>query len=180
MGLDITYVRQAKLLDAIADENHEPIDPTTREPIECDEYERPYVNPDFPGRADDVVDRAFYSAAESCGFNAGGYGGYGHWRNTLAKLAGYEGVVDADRFSPGTINHCRACWDGAQGPFSELINFSDCEGTIGAAVSAKLARDFAEFQAKADAHPDERFRTKYAEWRAAFECASDSGFVRFH
>lgn len=177
MGLDITYVRQAKKLDAIADENGEPIDPTTREPLDIDDYEHPWINPAFPGRADDVVDGAFYSYADSGDFNAGGYCGYGNWRNTLARLAGYEGVVDADR---GSINHCQACWDGAEGPFSELINFSDCEGTIGAAVSAKLARDFAAFQAQVDAHPEERFRVKYAEWRAAFECAADGGFVRFH
>ena len=61
-----------------------------------------------------------------------------------------------------------------------MINFSDCEGVIGPKTSAKLAKDFAEFQAQADAHPDDWFRDLYTTWRRAFELASDDGAVGFH
>jgi hypothetical protein len=103
-------------------------------------------------------------------FRAGSYGGYNQWRAQLAQLAGYP----SDRY----------VWDHEQEllgkPFVELISFSDCEGVIGPAVSAKLAGDFAAFQAKADAHEDEWFRSKYADWRAAFEAAAKGGAVDFH
>ncbi|WP_414616619.1 hypothetical protein [Stenotrophomonas muris] len=138
-----------------------------------------YVNPDFPGRADEIVDRAAYRSAESDGFRAGSYGGYNQWREQLAVLAGYP-AAQYEKWGRSQDSHCVACWNGATGPFSELINFSDCEGVIGTSVSSKLARDFAEHQSKADAHPDERFRERYALWRRAFEKASDRGCVYFH
>lgn len=55
-----------------------------------------------------------------------------------------------------------------------------CEGVIGSSVSAKLAKDFADFQKDADAHEDRNFREKYAEWRKEFEMAADDGAVSFH
>ena len=63
--------------------------------------------------------------------------------NELATLAGYAGADDA--------------WERTDGPFWELINFSDCEGVIGPKTSAKLAGDFAAFQEKADAHHGQWF-----------------------
>jgi hypothetical protein len=138
-----------------------------------------YKNLDFPGRADDIQDCHAYKAEDSEVFYAGGYGGYGRWRDQLAELAGYP-LTKYMQYGQEQQSYAAACWEGAEGPFSELINFSDCEGVIGAAVSAKLAKDFADHQAKADAHQDERFRSKYAEWRKAFEMAADGGAVRFH
>jgi hypothetical protein len=128
---------------------------------------RLYHNPDFAGRSDDVP-AGIYRADDEMNFRAGSYGGYNRWREQLCALAGH-----------GTP---RDVWDAEnpQGPFIELINFSDCEGTIGTGVSAKLARDFAEYQANADAHPDEWFRDRYAKWRAAFEMAAQHGAVEFH
>lgn len=67
-----------------------------------------------------------------------------------------------------------------EGPFWELISFSDCDGIIGPLVSAKLAQDFGDFQPAADDHPDQHFRDMYARWRTAFETAADTGFVDFH
>lgn len=117
-------------------------------------------NNDWPERAPEFEETAVYTYEESFGFRAGSYGGYSLWREQLAALAGYPAVT--------------------AGPFYELINFSDCEGVIGAAVSAKLAKDFAAFQEKADAHEDEWFRDRYAKWRQAFEMAADGGCVDFH
>ncbi|EJO27445.1 hypothetical protein QWC_31809, partial [Achromobacter marplatensis] len=104
------------------------------------------------------------------------------WRDELAKAAGYP-KGKYKQHGMDWESHCVECWNGAQGPFSELINFSDCEGAIGTAVSAKLARDFAEFDAKAKDHSGDlgaRFYQLYKEFRAVFEMAADSGAVYFH
>lgn len=177
MGLDISAYRKIAKVDAVFDAGGEPIDPTTRESIEYDM--QAYRNDEFPGRADDIEDRAIYRAQECMGFHAGGYGGYNHWRNELAKLAGYP-LGQYEQYGKPWDSYCVACWNGATGPFSELIHFSDCEGVIGAAVAAKLAKDFADFQDAADKHEDQRFTLKYAEWRKAFEMAADGGAVTFH
>ena len=165
MGLDITAHRG--LTKAVGNEAFD----ETGELIwtgKDDDWFQLYVNDAFPGQAEDIEDQKAYKSAESFGFRAGSYGGYNVWRNELAQLAGYESD--------------RAVWamDTKVGPFVELINFSDCEGVIGATVSAKLAKDFAAYQEKADQHPSEYFRQKYAEWRKAFEMAADGGCVDFH
>lgn len=177
MGLDITAYRRIAKLDAVFDSGGDPIDHKTRELLDYDF--RAYINSDFPGRADDIEDRAVYSAGEWLGFRAGSYGWYNAWRDSLAELAGYP-LGKYEQYGRMWDSYCVECWGGAQGPFAELINFSDCEGVIGAVISQKLAADFAQFQEKADAHPDERFREKYAEWRKAFEMAADGGAVDFH
>jgi hypothetical protein len=177
MGLDITAYRKITKMDAVFDASGDPIDPNTREPIEY--AMQAYINSDFPGRADEIEDRAVYSAEDSFGFRAGSYGGYNHWRDMLAKIAGYP-LGQCLKYGKMYDSYCTACWAGKQGPFSELINFSDAEGVIGTAIAAKLAKDFAEFQDTVDKVDDDYFRSSYAEWRKAFEMAADGGAVRFH
>lgn len=137
-------------------------------------YLRAWVNPDFPGRADEIEHRAWYAYEDSCKGISRSYGGYGDWRNQLAELAGWPTKPGAKR------SHAESAWEAESGPFWELINFADNEGVIGAAVSAKLAKDFAAYQEKADAHPDQFFRAGYADMRRAFELAADGGCVDFH
>lgn len=177
MGLDITSYRKLKKIECVFDEDGEPIDPTTRYPL--DYSLRAYINQDFPGRADDIEHKGVYEARESFGFRAGSYGGYNSWRDSLAELAGYQ-PAPYTIYGNTAQRHDAGAWAAESGPFWELINFSDCEGIIGAAVSAKLAADFATFQEKANAHADEWFRAKYADWRKAFEMAADGGAVHFH
>lgn len=173
MGLDITYY--SKLVAAVGNEGFDEDGNVKYD----DGWFTFYKNPDFPGRADDIQDGVAYMDSDAGGFRAGSYSGYNRWREQLAELAGYELTKFNDR---GRIVKCyaAACWYGAEGPFSELIDFSDCEGVIGATVSAKLAQDFKEFQDKADKHYDKYFIEKYAEWRKAFETAADGGAVSFH
>ena len=126
-------------------------------------------NPDFPAHAADIKDGYYKAGRKSVCFRAGSYSGYYWWRNELAVLAGFDSAEEI--------------WESRgkmEGPFTELINFSDCDGIIGPGVSAKLAGDFDEFQAKADAHPEESFRTVYAEFREAFKLAAGGGAVFFH
>lgn len=179
MGLDISAFKQLTKIDCVFDAEGEPIHPETREALDYDF--RAHVNPDFPGRNGSTENLAIYRAGDSFGFRAGGYGGYNAWRNELAKLAAYP-AKPFDRYKTGDVQqrHDQGAWEADSGPFWELINFSDCEGVIGAEVAAKLAKDFADHQEKADAHTDLRFLESYNEWRKAFEMAADNGAVDFH
>lgn len=175
MGLDITAYRGLRKA-----KDGEGIDPKYPEEADYDhDWHRMYVNPDFPTQADDIEDRAIYHPEESFGFRAGSYSGYNLWRDQLAALVGHPVFVGGNYGDHQ--RHSASVWNDPQpGAFVELIHFSDCEGVIGPTTSAKLARDFAEFQAQADQHPDEWFRAKYADWRKAFEMAADGGAVDFH
>lgn len=163
MGLDIVAYRNlAPAPDVTIDDDGEPSD------VDAVVIHQPtldFSEGHWPGRAEGIAAGA-YRASEDYDFRAGSYGGYNNWRRQLADLAGWQSV--------------EAVWDNKpKGPFVELIDFADNEGVIGPVVSAKLAKDFADFQAKADGHPDDWFRTKYADWRQAFEMAADNGAVDF-
>jgi len=137
---------------------------------------------EFTAQADGLAP-GLYETANEVNFRAGSYSGYNEWREQLAELAGYPAQpANFAEATPGRPpkEHSAGAWASTSGPFWELINFSDCEGVIGAKTSAKLAQDFAEYQGKADAHADEWFRELYATWRRAFELASDDGAVAFH
>ena len=175
MGLDIVTYRNATRIEAFFanDDEWTPLDPISRRPIEDELVFVAVVDDQMADKAAPLVMRGVYRATETDSFRAGSYSGYGWWRNELAKLAGY-----APHDSDGQISYCVDCWEGKSGPFSELINFSDCEGTIGSECSAKLARDFAEFDAKAQAEGEE-FYESYQDWRRAFDMAADNGAVIF-
>lgn len=86
-----------------------------------------------------------------------------------AELAKMSGSIAEDIWKNGD----------ADIPFIKLINFSDCEGVIGASISAKLAIDFSNNQGLADAHINEQFKIDYRSWRKGFEFASENGCVNF-
>lgn len=176
MGVDIYAYTKVQKLNALALEDGEAVDKATLEPIaDC---VRAYSNSDFPGRDEGLEDRAFYSYEECLDILSMGYGGYNFWRRELAKLAGWP-AVPYEQYGRIEMREDAAAWNAESGPFWELINFSDCEGCIGPVVAAKIARDFAEHQAKADAHPDERFRERYNSMRKGFEAAANNGLIRF-
>lgn len=163
MGLDISYYD-----DLTHDANL--VLNEDGEPDNYDDYVSIYVNEDFPGRADDLVD-GWYKGECLGSFRGGSYGGYNQWRMQLCMAA--LGVAP------------NAIWEGTvtEGPFIELVNFSDCEGTIGPKTSAKLAKDFADWEDKIGAMVDgdeEYFMTKFRDWKAAFEAAAKNGAVCFH
>ncbi len=177
MGLDITAYRQLTKLDVLFNEDGEPIDPSTNEPME--NYFKPYSNPDFPGRADGLDGTYSYEYAEHV-FSRG-YGSYGRWRETLAKLAGYP-LHERVKFGAVEASHAAAAWNGKiiEGPFYELVNFADNEGTIGPIVAAKLLRDFVEFDERAKAITEPLFYDGYCDMRRGLEIAADSGALDFH
>lgn len=99
----------------------------------------PEPNEAFPGR-EEGVEAIPYDFKEKWGFRAGSYGGYGEWRRHLANIVG--------------IGDLNIWWNendsgDSCGPMEELLHFSDCEGTLGPVVSAKLAEDFVVWEERA-------------------------------
>ncbi|EBS4516446.1 hypothetical protein DQT32_03320 [Salmonella enterica subsp. enterica serovar Braenderup] len=113
---------------------------------------------------EDIDGDYFYSSPNGrLTMRAGSYGGYSTWRGKLSHLASSL-PKDAD----------------GNPPFIELLQYSDCEGVIGAKCSAKLANDFAIYELDARQALDDYSFAKYKEWRDMFEYASDNGAVKFH
>jgi hypothetical protein len=123
-----------------------------------------YPSSDFPKQADGLKD-GHYSCADSYSGPSMPYGQYNQWREQLARLAGVD-MADA------WTNKLEVA------PFLELINFSDCDGLIGAATSKKLAADFATFDAKARKWPG-WFYENYVRFHNCFKLAADQGAVKF-
>jgi hypothetical protein len=180
MGLDITAYRQLKPCAA-------PEGAATGD-YDYERFFAPLNNDHFPGRAAGL-DSEWYEFSRLdgavLGFRAGSYSGYNNWREWLAKLAGYP----EDPAEDLRHRHSGGAWKADGGPFWELIYFADNEGTIGPIVSAKLAKDFAEWDERAkafsetiDADAESRawFYRQYQTWRHAFEMAADNGAVDFH
>jgi hypothetical protein len=171
MGLDVTaYSKLVEAPDAERDADGELVD--------WEGMASFFDNPDFPGRFEGLKEGMAYKIEGECSGLSSGYGTYNGWRDELAKLAGYPSEA-YERHGSTQYSHSVPCWNGAQGPFAEQINFSDCEGTIGPVVSAKLAKDYAEFAERAEVVGG-YFWEKYQEWKTAFELAADEGAVNFH
>lgn len=164
MGLDITVYQK---LNRCPNDDCPTIDDLDFDDLPYDEnITALYINQDFKEQADDILHNWPYTYADRFTFRAGSYGGYNEWRDQLARMAGYLSARDV--------------WEkDTDGPFTELINFSDCEGVIGPKTSYKLYLDFSRFQSAAD-EIGGYFLEKYNDWRRAFEMASDNGAVEFH
>ncbi len=180
MGISINAYSKLTKIDVLFNNDGEPVDPVTSEPVE--DYYKVRANHDFSGLADGLEDGACYSYAESEHVFARSYAGYAVWRETLARLAGYPLDSFLNTFGVQENSHAASAWhgnvpDGA--PFVELVNFSDCEGVIGPVVAAKLLRDFVEFDGRAKTIVDDRFYVGYCQLKRGLELASDGGALEF-
>src|SRR4051794_40853728 len=124
------------------------------------------VHVSFPQHANDLDATVVYSATERFTFIAGCYSRYNRWLEQLGRLAGIP-CIDLFWQSPRPA------------PFAELLNFTDCDGTIGTAVCEKLAGDFAAWAGQAAHHTERYFRERFVFWRHAFDLASQRGCVVF-
>lgn len=141
-----------------------------------DEHVRFYKHPAFPDQYDGLIEYGYYAGDYVDGPSMS-YGYYGRWREQLAKLAGYP-MEPYDLGDEVRVTYCAACWSGAKGPFSEQINFSDCEGTFGPTTTLKLSLDYIAFDEKAKTFGDEFYRV-YTKFRNVFEKVSGNGVVKF-
>jgi hypothetical protein len=154
MGLDISaYVNATPAPDA--------------NPNDFDSVARASVESAHVAQADGIEHGALFTFDKEIRFRAGSYSGYNRFREELAGLVGYVP---------------QAAWSGQvseESPFYPMVNFSDCEGTLGPQTCARLAKDFADHQDKAD-EIGGYFAEAYSQWRRAFEEVAGNGFVSFH
>lgn len=181
MGLSITAFRKGRLVTGI--DAYEPDGSPRDEVIVL----RENVDDTFKGREEGIEIGAYWVEQEDgMVFHVGPCSSYGDWREMLARLAGYAAHPNPPGLSPSGADraHSWTAWEAKEGPFWELINFSDCEGTIGPVAAAKLARDFAEWQVRmysaslSETGPD--FLDHYGRFRRAFDLAAEGGAVTFH
>jgi hypothetical protein len=170
MGLDTTAYRGLEFLRARTDG------------VEDDElYEREYtthvvIHGDFPHTEGSMVD-GFYRYTDSLRGPGSSYGGYSEWRAALCRMI--HGIEPEEFWRSDAGKY-----EGT--PFFELINFSDCEGTISPEACVKLAKDFAEHAHKASAvrmrgnYENDYFAQRYRLWQRMFEWVGEHGCVRFH
>lgn len=162
MGLDITAYSQLK---------------DTGRPFDWDKDEGnayiPHNHPDFAERCTEFTPWNSLEYEDELRTCIGAYSYYGAWREKLAKLAGYPPVTG--RLFP----HSEGAWASTEGPFWELIDFTDCDGVLGTTVCQKLAKDFAAYEESARLLGDEDFLYTYLQFKAAVEFASDGGAVVF-
>lgn len=159
MGLDIVAYSQLKKIDPTLFGGRE-------KALDEGHGNAFYQCENFMAQAEGLdLDALYNQGEERMSFRAGGYSGYNQWRNQLAEVGGFSDAEDA--------------WNHTEGPFWELINFSDCEGVIGPKASEKLYQDFVNFQDKAKAYSDPWFYSNYENFMAAFDLARNNGAVLF-
>ena len=180
MGLDISWYR------GLTESPNEPLE-DDGEIIDWKNATRFYIhpNPSWQSYASDLKADMAYRYEESGGFRAGSYGGYSQFRSQLQRLAGFDKLEWRDIGGHTMKTDDPRC---ETLPFFELCCFSDCEGSLGSATCAHLAKDFQDNQSAAEEFSktlgDEDaagwFMIKYAEWLRAFERCGERGAVRFH
>ena len=161
MGLDISAYQRVTFVRERKDGEH----------YDCNRETYLYNMPEFSARCE-LPEGIYATSGDVDGFACGSYGRYGKWREALAALVG----VSTDDIWNGPEDIAKAT------PFYELINFADNEGTIGPAVSAKLAADFDKYAERAAGHrPDwPSWHETYEDFRKAFHLAANGGVVQFH
>lgn len=170
-GLDVTaYTRLAPVASPQLDQDGEPIG----------EKQVMLVPVEFVERFTGLTPNGVYRYEAAFEFRAGSYSGYNHWRNELARLAGYAATPDTLPDGKIEMRYDATVWRLQKGPFWELIDFSDSEGVIGPVVCKRVYADFVQYHHAALQHPDENFRAAYAEWMKAFAMCADEGAIVFH
>lgn len=170
MGLDLSFYKNMaladvgpELLEGSSGDIYERVDFTDYLylcPTICTMYDNIYPN-------HNIYASGIYDAEHVDSPTSKSYTGYNMWRNKLAVMAGYVSAVDCQK------NH-------SQGPFYELIHFSDCEGLISGPVIDKLHKDFVEYETKAKESEDIYFKKYYQEWLNGLESiVGRNGLIRF-
>lgn len=173
MGLDITACEHAQLVTE-THERERGEEPPCYESIEYGGlgHRTAWVDEGFRHALGGLIEGACYTTSgETISFRAGSYSGYNAWRDALCRAA--NGVVAS--FVWSDVERWR------DAPFFHLINFSDCEGTIGPAVCARLAEQFREQREFVRPKLEPGYWAElYDRWQRAFELAAVDGMVVFH
>jgi len=169
VGLDVSHYTSIKFLRKLR-EDEEYFDRH-----EADMPDARHLCPvDFPRQAEGID--GIYVVEGAVSFRVGSYSYYNHWRNQLAQMIGEGTAADVWEKSDA----------GKDGPFYDLIHFSDCEGVIGPQTCDRLAQSFdvwrdraQEYGEKIEGRGGRDFLATYEEFRTAFKAAARHGCVEF-
>lgn len=116
------------------------------------------------------AERCYEVSGYSFSFRAGSYSGYGAFREALCEAA--HGIDVREIWAdPEPWSNCE---------FFELLNFSDCDGTIGPDAAADLAKDFTALRERIYPLLDEIDQSRYDDWERATTLAAGAGLIEFH
>ena len=148
----------------------------------------------FPEQCGDLEDGDYYDG-ESQWFCRLSYGSYSRFRDLLAKIGGWPKhetpkpeYSDPDYMNKNYFYRCpyvaslyHTGKDSVEGPFVEILIFSDCEGFICAEICKKLFKDFEKFKPNAEEEFKDSplFMEFYNGMMDAFLYGSQNGFVRY-
>lgn len=164
MGLQITAHNRLELVDDCKIEEKEYFENTHSRVITL------FDNPEFPYHIGSLKGQTLYKVkGQTFSFRSGNTRSFKDWKEWLAKVGGYNNLSDV--------------WKTKQlGPFIELLNFSDSEGTIGPILSRKLSQDFNDYENNAIAMGGDLAYGMdfYKNWKKAFNLAAkENGVVIF-
>lgn len=182
MGLDVVVYKNVKFIENVEEYDDENCRLILKngDVINEDDFEIFDLNEYFPLHSEGLSKYVYTFDTDNgnyYSFHAGSYSGYGEWRNWLAKMAGYE-KSESGRYD-------ETAWNSDQtGDFVELINFSDCDGSINKVFCEKLYQDFVRNKDRIEAQlSDDRFSqyyfTTYMNFLQAFDDARENGIVSF-
>ena len=175
MGLDVCVYSNIRYVDQYDDNIHADI-------FEQGGYLVTFLNVNnYPKQSEGLINNGIYSYVDFGHWRAGSYSSYSVFRDTLAKVAGYSPRQDTEQ---KPYKHCLDLWEGVvtEGPFAELINFSDCEGIINTECCIKLYNDFDKYLEIALAYQGEYaeyFKEVYMLFLNGLKIAANEGCLRF-
>lgn len=164
MGLQITAYNRLELVEGCKEQEKDYFENVNSRVITL------FDNPEFPFHIGTLNGQSLYKVkGQSFSFRSGNTKSFKDWKEWLAKVGGYGSLSDA--------------WKSKHyGPFLELLNFSDSEGTIGPVLARKLSQDFNDYEkfAKEKSNDLTYGYEFYKNWKKAFNLAAkDNGVVIF-
>jgi len=177
MGLDIAAISNVKFVTLAEAEDLE------KEGIDVSSA---WINDAFEHQAHDYLDHTvddsgcglkYIHNGEGIAFRAGSYSTYNAFRRYLCVAV--NGMTAEQLWESGDDTL----------PFFHLINFSDCEGVIGATVSEELYRDFVKYkelfsvfieqQQEEDQQNHQWMKRVYDDFTKGFDVARQEGLLIF-
>jgi hypothetical protein len=165
MGLAIRALSNVKLLDVC--DVKDPERDTLEQKYMKQKVEFIYYLDKFS--VNDELPSGFYSYENIMYHSMGSYSGYGSFINILSEFCEKSSKKDS--------------------PFSELINYSDCEGFVGPITSKKLYSDFVKYknqvirfiQSNNEIGSENQmwYSQKYNDFISVLELAKNSGVLVF-
>jgi len=152
MGLDVTAYKNIKI-------------------VEDEEPEYYFSNTGFPQSNMKYLENREIQIEfdEDFHFRAGSYSGYNQFRNELCKIA--NNITAKELWDLDNESFKLFYW---------LINFTDCDGYIGASYCKILYDEFVKYEDEVKSNLQEYYHIIYDNFKEAFRIGSVNGLVSFH